>query len=197
LDRSDILIKHTSGKLSVFINTRKGGIINIFNESGIDEVDFDWRTKLPKGKVAVTHWQDNDYDVKRISDNQYEVFGNMSAHGWMKTTPARHMILRIMSFLMGNRLIPLLKKAMISGKTSLGIKFNRKILIEDSKITIEDGFSGRGLHNKKLYRAPHYSLRHVSSAGQFVPEEMIEVEDESLKADPDTGTINSTREIQL
>jgi len=197
LDHAGILIKHLSGEHSIFVNGKKGGIINVFKKTGINDVDFGWRAKLSKGKVAVTHWLNEDYDIVKLSDNQYEIKGNMSAHGWMKTTPVRHMILRMISFFLGNKLVPLLKKAMILGKASLNIKFLRKITLEDKKIIISDSFSGSALEKKKLYRAPHYSLRHVSSAGQFVPEEMITVDDQYYGLNVGENELFTSREIKI
>jgi hypothetical protein len=55
-------------------------------------------------------------------------------------------------------------------------------MLED-RVIIEDTFSGPGLKGLELYRAPHYSLRHVASAGNFVPEECISTDKKLYKVD--------------
>jgi hypothetical protein len=97
--------------------------------------------------------------------------------------------------LFGNKLVPVLKKAMIFGKKSLDIHFIRTITFEDKSLIISDKFKGSALPGKKLYRASHYSLRHVSSAGLFVPEEMIGIDGELYEADPRNGELVVSREI--
>lgn len=183
LENAGIKVIHKPGTFSLFINMKKGGIVNIFNRNGISEVDFGFRVKFPDGNVAVTHWLDNDYTVKSTGMKHFMVKGNMSKHGWMRSSPLRHIVLRILSFLMGYRLIPMLKKAMIFGNPHVDIAFERSVLISDTKLQINDQFKGKDLKGKKLYRAPHYSLRHVSSAGQYMPEEMIEIEEENAVAE--------------
>ena len=196
LDHSGILIKHQSENHSLFINATKGGILNLFDKKGIREVDFGWRLKLEIKKVAVSHWLDQDYKTDLSTNDVLTVKGNMSSHGWMKTTPFRHMVLRVLSFLFGNRLIPALKKAMILGKSSLDVKFVRTIALENGRIKITDRFSGPALRNRQLYRAPHYSLRHVSSAGQFVPEEMIEIDQRKYETSG-SDKLDISREISF
>ena len=196
LDHSGILIKHQSENHSLFINATKGGILNLFDKKGIREVDFGWRLKLEIKKVAVSHWLDQDYKTDLSTNDVLTIKGNMSSHGWMKTTPFRHMVLRVLSFLFGNRLIPALKKAMILGKSSLDVKFVRTIALENGRIKITDRFSGPALRNRQLYRAPHYSLRHVSSAGQFVPEEMIEIDQRKYETSG-SDKLDISREISF
>lgn len=181
LEEAGIKVVHKPGEYSLFVNMKKGGIVNIFNKSGIDQVDYGYRVKYPKRKVAVTHWLDQNYLVTQMDKDNYIVNGIMSKHGWMKSSPIRHISLRILSYFLGNRLIPLLKKAMIFGNPSVDIAFERNIHFGKDEISIEDDFKGKELKGKKLYRAPHYSLRHVSSAGQFVPEELLPVDLSEIK----------------
>ncbi len=168
-----ILIKHVKENTSLYVNARKGGIINVFGVNGIKDVDFGWRAHQPGGKIAVTHWLSRYYEVDLESDNSMLIKGRMSSHSWMKPTPFKHFVLRATSYFFGNRLIPWLKKVMIFGDKETGISFERKITLYEDRIEVRDVFKGAELPDIKLYRAPHYSLRHVSSAGLFVPEELI------------------------
>jgi len=66
---------------------------------------------------------------------------------------------------------------MILGNPSVGIGFKRLVAINPGKINVKDEFTGDLLPAVSIYRAQHYSLRHVSSAGQFVTEELIEIDE--------------------
>jgi len=175
---SGIAVRHVKQEKSIFINCRKGGIINIFTARGIKAVDFGWRVRLGKHKVAVTHWPDSSYNIAYNEESQetaLEIHGIMTTHGWPKSSPARHMLLRISSFVLRSKLIPFLKHHMIFGKSKSHIKFQRRISIKNNVIRIDDIFSGANLTVRQFKRAPHYSLRHVASAGLFVPEELIDI----------------------
>ncbi len=174
-EEAGISVIHIPEKTSLYIYSRKGGIINIFNKQGITHTDFGWRQKTGKDKYAVTHWLDEDYKLSS-KENEWIISGNMTAHGWMKSSPIRHIGLRFLSKFLGNLLIPFLKKLMIFGNPKTNILFQRKIRFNgEDTITIEDSFSGKTFNEEKLFPAPHYSLRHVASAGLFVPEERIEL----------------------
>ena len=197
LEHAGIQIVHKPGAYSLFVNMKKGGIVNLFDRNGIKEVDFGFRIKYPKDKVAVSHWLDNSYKAEKKDDQHLVVKGKMSKHGWMKSSPSRHIGLRILSYLFGNRLIPVLKKVMIFGNPSVKIDFERQIEIHEDKINIIDAFKGPGLSGKELYRAPHHSLRHVSSAGQYVPEEIIEVDDDIYRLKDGEVELFISRDIRL
>jgi hypothetical protein len=72
---------------------------------------------------------------------------------------------------------------MIFGKSKSDIQFQRRITIKNRIIRIDDIFSGANLTQRQFKRAPHYSLRHVASAGLFVQEELIDIsiKNEDLK----------------
>ncbi len=169
-----ILVVHTPEERSLFLYLRKGGILNVFDHKGIVNADFGWRHLLGNNKLAVTHWLDPAYSLS-MDDRIWSVSGKMTAHGWMKSSPLRHMGLRILSKTFGNRLIPLLKRLMIFGNSQVDIQFHRQIEICDGGvIRIVDTFSGKALDTQRLFPAPHYSLRHVASAGLCVPEERLQ-----------------------
>ncbi len=178
-----IWIQHDPGKRSVYVHAKKGGIVNVYDASGIRSVDYGWRARPEKGKVAVTHWLDENYAVEMKEKDLIVVKGKMSKHGWMKSSPLRHIVLRMASFVFGYRLMARLRKVMIFASPSIGVEFERKIRMLEDRVVIEDTFSGPGLKGLELYRAPHYSLRHVASAGNFVPEECISTDKKLYKVD--------------
>ncbi len=184
LKESGIWVKHIFKEKSIFVAVKKGGIFYQCRPEQILYVDFGWRKIIGKGKIAVTHWQNeaNEVSIKKASDQTIIVIkGKMKNHSWMKSSPLKHSILRILSFLLGNRLIPLLKKVMIFGKHSSDISFYRKLIISVNQVEIHDNFNGLNIKKQKLYRAPHHSLRHVASAGLFAPEELLKQNSNILK----------------
>lgn len=170
---SGLYVRHHDAA-SIFISLKKGGIISIYDKQGIKQVDYGWRSRSGKAKVAVTHWQDESYTFSfNEKETKLVIYGEMTVHGWMEPTPFKHIILRVTSFIFGNRLIPILKRMMIFGTKRSGIDFNRVIDFSEGEVHILDEFRNKTGQNIVLTPAPHYSLRHVSSAGRFVPEELI------------------------
>ena len=172
LEESRIFIKHTSEK-SVIVALGKGGIVNEFTPTGIVSANYGWRLKQGK-KVAVTHWQNADYrcTVEPSGETiRLTVEGNFTLHGYLRPSPAKHMVLRILAFVMGNSLIAWLKSILIFNRKAFPLTFARKIAIKGDTVSIDDSFSDPDI--KGLSPAPHYSLRHVSSAGRFTIEEIL------------------------
>ena len=68
-----------------------------------------------------------------------------------------------------------------------------EIIFHDEGMDVEDIFKGPDELLTGLYRAPHYSMRHVSSAGLFVPEELIAIPE--TEAVPGNGQVSFKRTI--
>ena len=172
LKESRIFIIHSAEK-SIIVALGKGGIVNEFSTKGICSVNYGWRVKQGK-KVAVTHWQDADYRCnveENGDDSSLSVEGNFTVHGYLRPSPFKHMVLRGLAFLVGNRLIAQLKSLLIFNRKTFPLTFTRKIEIKGNTVAINDTFSNPNIAG--LSPAPHYSLRHVSSAGRFVIEEIL------------------------
>jgi len=190
-----IVVSHAEKKSSIYVNLRKGGIVNAFNTQGISKVDFGYRIKMPGNKVAVTHWQHPSYQIIDQGNDTYLVSGRMTLHGWMVPGPFKHIVLRGISLIFGNRLIPILKKIMIFNLKESGWSFSRRISFREGKLLIEDGIYGSGLEKIEIYHAPHYSLRHVSSAGQFMTEELLTISNSKGKIEDNKMLFYSEFEI--
>jgi len=166
-----VFVRHQPGEASVFVAGRKGGVVSVFAPEGLHAADYGWRRRA-RGKMAVSHWQDPSYEVEEAATGKdvcVTVRGRMTAHRWLTPTPFRHFVLRVLSRLFGRALIPWLKEAMIFRHPATGPEFERRVLIAEDGVRIEDTFFGR---HTDLERAPKYSLRHVSSAGQFTRDEL-------------------------
>lgn len=168
-ESSGIFVEHTAGA-SIVINARKGGVLYCFGKDGLIASDYGWRAKLGDS-CAVSHWLDLDYQCSYARDT-ITIAGRLSKHGWLVPSVLKSAGLRLLSRLLGNKLIPLLKNIMIFNKKPSGIAFVRTVQLHEQSIVIQDEFTGRAELLDKLEPAPHYSLRHVASAGSFEFEEL-------------------------
>ncbi len=167
-----IFIRHEAKK-SVVVSLAKGGIINVFGKNGIEKADYGYRMKMGNS-VVITHWQDEDYRcsyTKEGSKTILTVEGYFSRHKFLRPSPFGHMVLRMASFCFGSRIMSILRSILIFNNKKCNLKFFRNIEIENREINMNDQFEPTNLKNR-IYKAPHYSMRHVSSAGRFVIEEL-------------------------
>ena len=176
-----VYVKHLAGKESIYVACKKGGIVYIFSPDGVQRADFGYRTRLSDHSIAVTHWQDDSYQVDYNASEtaaRMSISGQMSAHPFVHSTPLRHIALRLLSFTFGNRLIPFLKKAMIFRARVSKLAFSREVIVSDCNVEINDTFQGDPSPISETYSASQYSLRHVASACRFSSEELLpELED--------------------
>lgn len=170
-----MFICHWPGRHSIFVAGNKGGVVYFYTHEGLESVDYGWRWKLSRGKVAVTHWQGGSTVsayAEADAGQGVAVEGRFSVHGWHTSTPLRHLLLRVAAFVFGNRLISLLKETMIFKAPDAGVGYRREISVNDKELVITDVFpcvQPVAFHPEP---APHYSLRHVASAGNFSREEL-------------------------
>lgn len=174
LPQSGLYIAHRAGARSLYIAARKGGVCYLFGPSGLDYSDFGYRITGLRSGVAVTHWQNDGYTVEmsqNAGESRISINGDMPLRSWLVSSPLKHVVLRLISFLFGRRIVPLLKNLMIFGKSTSGLRFSRRITIGPDEFVITDDLSAltSGL---TVRRAPQYSLRHVASAFRFTWEEL-------------------------
>lgn len=195
-----IFIRHVKRRNSVYISAQKGGICCCYDLAGICDADYGWRRLLSQGSVAVTHWQNPKYKTTAYFDKvpTFEISGKMGVHTFLRMSSVKHFGLRMLSSLLGRRLIPLLKKISIFDSPGTEIEFFRTIKIGKDSLLIQDRFELSRGELARLYRAPSYSLRHVSSAGRFVPEELLDESDRYRSVDIRGGKSNRiTRELSF
>lgn len=172
-EEAGIYLKHSDHR-SLIVSLAKGGIIAQYEKNGIVKADYGWRVRYGS-KVAVTHWQNEYYRFQctRSEGSTYlKVIGKFSLHGFLRPSPLKHILLRISAFLFGNRLMGRLKNILIFSQKPFPLGFERTITIQGDDFKVSDQFDS-GPEKYQIYPAPHYSLRHVSSAGRFVPEELL------------------------
>lgn len=145
------------------VAAKKGGAVRLLCD-GCYALDFGWIVKQ-KGKQYVSHWWSQNWDVSDVSpDHSISISGCLFPHRTIQSSPLRHFILRLSSFIFGRHIIKLLKGIMIFKKNGSG-KFVRKISFNENKIEISDfiyGFSGA-----LIEPAGRTSKRHVASADSY------------------------------
>jgi hypothetical protein len=161
---------------TALISSRKGGIVTAKWPDGSTVSDFGWLLETGKN-LLVSHWWSNDWEIS-ISGNSATTKGYLVPHKEHISEPWKHILLRIASFVMGRRLIRILKKLVIFKKPLQTHRLSRTITWEDDTLVINDKITGLATTDT-LTRAPRTSKRHVASADSYHPEDlalMTEVE---------------------
>ncbi len=157
------LISATKLPSHVIISLRKGGVIKVWRDGEEILIDCGYRVNYGKGKVAATNWLDPSYQIS-FGNHVAKVRGSMNVVSLKVSTPIMHMGLRLVAFLLGNKIISFLKKKMIFANKHSDIKFERIIDFRDTEIIIKDTIESN--HKIRLEKASNMSLRHVAS-GKF------------------------------
>ncbi len=159
------LFSMTNGSNYLIVGARKGGIIKLWKNGNQMLVDCGYRVNYGNGKIAATNWQDLSYEVI-VKDKSISIRGRFNKIALKVPTPILHMGLRVVSKIVGNKVIGILKNKMILvDKHDKNIEFRRIIEIQDGdRIEVRDEFLS--LRKLKIESANNYSLRHVAS-GKF------------------------------
>ena len=80
-------------------------------------------------------------------------------------------MLRVLSLMLGDRLIPMLKARLIFKAQRSPYGFERRIVLEDRRIVVTDRITGLPAGTRVL-PAPRSSKRHVSSADSYHREDL-------------------------
>jgi len=177
LPEAGVLIRHVPSRASVYVAARKGGVVCRYGPAGIRDADHGWRLLRPGSHAAITHWQDPGYRIQLAAGGDgaaaVSVEGAMTVHRWRVSSPLRHVVLRLAALVLGQRLIPRLKQALIFKRVSAGIRFRRDVRLDGDAADIRDTFTAPRQKTARLVRSTGHSLRHVASAGGFIPDDLI------------------------
>ena len=174
----------------LIVSPRKGGILTISRASG-EASDFGWIVERDETQY-VSHWWSADWSIEPV-DGGIAVAGRMFSHSEKLSNPFQHIVLRCLAFVLGKRLIPILKRVLIfkRGGQSEPV-FNRKITHRDGSVEITDRIEGLRTADRVL-RAPRASKRHVASADSYHPQDLAPIRGfelfEERSATPDAITI--------
>jgi hypothetical protein len=155
----------------LIVSCRKGGIVTL--RDGEHEVsDFGWI--LTRGKTQfVTHWWSDVWQFREEEGGALAIDGPFFPHKERLSTPLKHMVLRVLSFVFGRRLTALLKRVLIFKRSTAGPSFARRIERQPDGLLVTDLV--RALKpGDDLRRAPRASKRHVASADSFHPQDLRE-----------------------
>ncbi len=156
-----------AGQTELAISTKKGGIFQAWHE-GRTLADFGWRV-MHDGREYVTHWWGDGWSARQ-SPNEVEITGHAPKHKETLASPWTHMALRIISLVLGRRIIARLKNRMIF-KREGGLRYSRRIAWSEGRIEVTDTFYGLN-ENETPSRAPRSSVRHVASADSHHHEDL-------------------------
>jgi len=154
----------------LIVSCRKGGILTL-REGKAEISDFGWIIERGTGQW-VTHWWSDAWRY-REEQGALVIEGPFFPHKERLSTPPKHMVLRVLSFIFGRRLTALLKRVLIFKRTQEGPALTRRIERSDHGLMITDLV--RGLRpGDDLRRAPRASKRHVASADSFHAQDLNE-----------------------
>lgn len=142
---------------------KKGGMFCAWKNAEQTICDFGYRVNYGKGKIAVTNWQDNRYKVD-YSKGKLTVSGSFNQVTLKVPSPILHLGLRILSALLGNKIIGFLKKKIILVDKHSNIHFKRTLEFSENKLMIRDTI--KSPIPITLEAADNFSARHVAS-GKF------------------------------
>ena len=150
------------------VSCRKGGILSVARGDA-EASDFGWIVERG-AKQYVSHWWSDAWRFSQDADG-ITVEGELFPHKERLSTPPKHIVLRMLSFVLGRRLTALLKRALIFKRGGTGLGFTRRISWNEQGVEIEDRITGLRPADR-LVRAPRASKRHVASADSFHHEDL-------------------------
>jgi hypothetical protein len=161
-------INHTQNGYSVLVSTKKGGSLSIWNGDKF-VANYGWIVKYKK-QLWCSAWWNNEWKVD-WQNNQIRVTGYLVPCRNVVSTPSKHIVLRILSGLFGNKIIRWLKEKMIF-KTNFTKKFafERTINFHENSVEVFDKITG--IADLIILPAPRTSQRHVASADSFHHEDI-------------------------
>jgi hypothetical protein len=155
---------------TAYVAGRKGGVVRIHHAGRPPVVANGWRVRKGR-KTWTSNWWSHGWRTRQHG-TRVTVRGSMQSAGAPVSGVLKHALLRAGAFLFGQRLIPVLKQAMIfrAGKTN-GPAYERDVEMRDDGVEITDRIGA--LPGGVAVVGPRQNLRHVASADSFSVEEGI------------------------
>lgn len=146
------------------------GVLKVFSKT--DEIinDCGYVAEIKKGKFATTNWIDIDYKKTR-DKNTFTISSKFYRVTQHRPSPLKHFLLRVASPIFGKRLIPIMKKQLITRDVVAPITFNRSVTFLDDGILIKDVIKSK-TRLEKLSASDGFSLRYVPSSKYFQAKEI-------------------------
>jgi hypothetical protein len=157
------------GSWTAYVAGSKGGLVRVHRRDGRPAVvDHGWRVYRER-RVWTTNWWSAEWSVTR-DEGALRIRGHCQRAAFHPPTPARHAALRVLAWLLRDRLVPLLKRVLIFRPGSAdGPAFERRVEVSAGGVHVQDrlgAFAGA-----RAAPGPRQNLRHVASADSFSAEE--------------------------
>lgn len=162
------LILHQKAYTGI-ISTRKGGIVSIFGNAGQYASDYGSQFTLGK-KLYVMNWWGSS-TRQSLEGDKLVIRGAFVPTCEQISSPAKHVLLRMASLLLGASIIAMLKSRLIFRAQQTRYRFVREITIGERGLKILDKFSGLS-RELPVQSASAHSKRHVASAQSYNPENL-------------------------
>jgi hypothetical protein len=163
-----VLLAGGERKYSAIMSLKKGGVITMVGANGRVS-DFGWVVKDGESQ-QVNHWWSDAWRWTRDGD-RFVVSGRMVKDKEHESAPIKHVVLRVLSWIFGRRLIGPLKNLLIFKKGAEGFPFERVVTLGRDTVVVEDRITGVS-DGVKVIQAPRSSKRHVASADSFHSEDL-------------------------
>lgn len=151
---------------SACVGAKKGGLVRIHRQSLPPLTDHGWRV-WHSGQIWTNNWHDQRWQIEQ-DEGQITIAGQLQRGKFQVPTPYKHLILRVLAWVLREKLIPLLKRALIfQPRGGQGATFQRVIKINETGVSVEDTI----LLSEEVIASPRQNLRHVASADSFSLEE--------------------------
>ncbi|MGI6168699.1 MAG: hypothetical protein ACOYI4_03145 [Christensenellales bacterium] len=155
---------------SAFVGLQKGGVVKLYEKEKELFIDCGYRVNYGKGTIAATNWQDPSYEWSFEGTNA-KVYGSLNKISLKVSRPILHMGLRVVSFIMGNKIIGFLKKKLIFVDRHTNITFSREIQFAERTVTLTDHLNSPTPVDFEY--AGTMSLRHVASGKFFMTADLL------------------------
>lgn len=158
-------------RFTVYVGGRKGGLVRVHRGDGRPPVvEHGWRVTAAS-RLWTTGWWSADWALAKGA-GALRVAGRCQRGRFHASTPGRHVALRALAWLLGDRLAPLLKRAMIFRPgTADGPAFERLVTVSPGEVRVVDRLGA--FPGAVATPAPRQNLRHVASADSFSREEWL------------------------
>ncbi len=178
-------------------NLAKGGVTKIFDTKNNELIynDCGVLAELVDNTIITSQWIDRSY-MHDILDNGFIIKGNFNKVPANKLfTPLKNIIFRIVLVSMSwsssfsHFLKAKIRKALILGQRKIGVRFERRIIIENKRLIIQDKVeSERKYQFKKLLFGGEFFVRYVPQSRYFQNQE-LNIKSRMLKKD-EINTLN-------
>ena len=126
-----------NGNYYAILGLSKGGVLKVFSRGKEILNDCGYIAKTSKNKLITTNWVDRGYKIEK-NGNTFIISGNFHLISQHLPTPVKHFLLRGASSIFGKRLIPVLKRQLITRDIIVPVAFRRKVVFHSEKIIINE-----------------------------------------------------------